>query len=68
MKIYIKKGVDYFYLFERVYNSKIKKYGKITSIKYYNLVSDYFITVVYDDKTKTKSMINTMDIIKLKYL
>ena len=64
MKIYIKKGDDYFYLFERVYNPKTKMYGKIESIKYYNLVSDYFITVVYDDKTKTKSLSRTMVITK----
>lgn len=64
MKIYIKKGDDYFYLFERVYNSKLNKYGKITSIKYYNLVSDYFITIVYDDKTRSKSMSRTIEMKK----
>ena len=65
MKIYIKKNDDYFYLFERVYNPNLNKYGKITSIKYFNLISDYFITVIYDDKTKTRSMLRSMKISKI---
>ena len=65
MKIYIKKNDDYFYLFERVYNPKLNKYGRIESIKYLKLVSDYFITVVYNDKTKTRSILRTMEISKV---
>lgn len=65
MKIYIKKGDDYFYIYERVYNSKLDKYGRIESIKYYNIVSDYFITVVYDDKTKTRNLLRTVEINKV---